>query len=334
MTSDTSRRSLQVVASVRRAWVGIVSGIAGFSIAAAALVLIVASALTGLFDGCSDLFDVDIGPGQGDESEELAVEVAPAEGLDDGAAVFVSSRAFRPHGIVGVVVCLEEALTEAVGVDACDRAAGQRFATTPEGELAAVVAVPRVITVEGEPHDCAERAGRCLVVAADSQDFDLSGGAPITFAAGSAPAELVPGGDRPRSVLLPGSITPEDAVAVGTTVTAEASGFMPGEPVLVGRCTAAFLHREIWQACAPEDGDIDDAITAIMGRSVDQIDLHADAEGSVQVEVEVTDEVTPGLSDEQGGGLDCTGDPGACGIVIAAAADTQRSAYLPLTVTG
>jgi hypothetical protein len=305
---------------------------AGFSLALVALVLIVASAITGFFDGCELAFET--GPGRGDDSEELAVDVEPADGLTDGATVFVTSEAFRGDGIVGVAVCLEEALTEEAGVDACDTDAGQRFATTPEGTLAAVVAVPRVITVGGEPHDCAERSGRCLVVAADSRDFDLSGGEPISFAADLGPADLVPAGDRPRSVLLPGSLTPDGPVAAGTTVTAAATGFMPGEPVLVGRCTAAFLHREIWEACAPGEGDINDAITAIMGRSVDGIDLHADATGAVRVEVEVSDDVAPGISDDGSGGVDCTGEPGACGVVIAAAADTQRSAYLPLTVTG
>jgi hypothetical protein len=282
-------------------------------------------------DGC----EWDVGsPGTGDDSEELPVDVSPTSGLDDGATVLVSSRAFRANGIIGVAVCLEEALSEEKGVEACDTDAGQRFATTPDGELAAVVAVPRVITVEGVPHDCAERAGRCLVVAADSQDFDLSGGRPVTFAADLGPAELVPGGDRPRSVLLPGSLTPEGPVAATTTVTAEASGFMPGEPVLVGRCTAAFLHREIWEACAPADGNINGAVMAIMGRSVDQVELHADDDGAVRVEVEVESRVSPGISGDQGSGADCTGEPGACGIVIAAAADSQRSAYLPLTVTG
>jgi hypothetical protein len=322
------RRAGKVVAwaaAIGVAGVGVVT-----TVAVVAIVLLIGSLS---FEGC-DLGIGDVGPGTGSDSQELAVDVEPADGLTDGATVFVTSGAFRGNGIIGVAVCLEEALTEEVGVDACDTDAGQRFATTAEGDLAAVVSVPRVITVDGEPHDCAERAGRCLVVAADSQDFDLSGGVPVTFAAGLGPADLVPGGDRPRSVLLPGSITPDGPVAAGTTVTAEASGFMPGEPVLVGRCTAAFLHREIWEACAPADGDITAAVSAIMGRSVDQVELHADADGAVRVEVEATADVAPGISGDEGSGADCTGEPGACGIVIAAAADTQRSAYLALTVSG
>lgn len=268
-------------------------------------------------------------PGTGDRSEQLPVDVAPVTGLADGDVVAVSSTAFPAHAVVGVTVCLAEALTERRGVAACDVDGGQRFAVDADGALAVVVAVPRVVTVEGEPHDCATRAGRCLVVAADSSDFDLSGGEPVTFAAGLPPAELVAAGERARTVLLPGSVTPEGPVAAGTTVTVAASGFVPGEPVLVAQCTSGFLVVDAWEACQVPDDDLPDAFAAVALRSVAGVDTHADAQGRVRVAIDVRSTVRP-LS---GVGGDCVEGPDACALVVAAAADTQRSAYVPLTVS-
>jgi len=296
----------------------------------AVLVVVVLGAIVSSFEGC----DVSVGdPGRGVDSQELDVAVAPTEGLTDGATVFVSSTAFRADGIVGVTICLAEAVTERQGVDACDTDGGQRFATTASGELAAVVAVPRVITVGGVAHDCASRPERCLVVAADSGDFDVSGGQPISFAPSLPAVDLVPSSGRPRTVLLPGEVVPAGPVAVGSTVTVRASGLMPGEPILVGQCSETFLQVDPWLACTTTSDEPAAATSALMFRTLTGISTRADGGGRVEVEVPIRASFVPGLASGGAGSIDCTGAPGRCAVVVAAAADTQRSAYLPLTIT-
>lgn len=293
-------------------------------LAVAGAVVLVASRFTwGGFD-----LDTDIGPGDGTRSQRLDVAVEPRTGLADGQEVLVASEAFSRHQVVGVAVCLSEADTESRGVEACDTASGQRFATDVDGRLAVTFPVPRVITVDGGAHDCAEREGRCVVVAADASSFDRSGGQPVSFAPDLPAVDLVAGPERPRTDLLPGSLDPPGPVAVGDTLTVTTSGFVPGEPLLVAVCDTTFLTDDPWEACAPAGPtDMSTATEALMGHSVEGIDLRAGPDGTVSAEV-VAPEQVEGL----GSPTSCRGGTPVCAVVVAAAADTRRSAYLPFAL--
>jgi len=270
--------------------------------------------------------DWEFGPGDGTDSARLAVEVAPRTGLADGGQVRVTSRAFSAGSVVGLAVCLREADTEEKGVDACDTTVGSRFAVPPDGRLDATFVVPRVITVGGGVHDCATVP--CLVVAADVTDFDRSGGKEIRFAAGLPPADLTGAGERGRTDLLPVTVEPAGPFSPGATLSVTATGLVPGEPVLVAMCTNDFLRVDPWEACTTDDTTA--AATAIMGGNVGDIDDRADPDGSFTAQVTVPRSVEPFSGSS--GAASCTTAPGRCAVVIAAAADTKRSAYLPLTV--
>ncbi len=276
-------------------------------------------------------WDFELGPGDGKDSKRLAVDVAPATGLTDGGQVRVTSGAFMAGSVVGLTVCLREADTEERGVDACDTSVGSRFAVPPDGHLDATFVVPRVVTIGGVVHDCA--TVRCLVVAADATDFDRSGGEEVRFVAGLPPAELTETGERVRTDLLPATVEPAGPVSLGTTLSVTATGLVPGEPVLVALCTSDFLRVDPWEACTTDD--LPAAAMAILGADVGDIDDRADPGGSFTTQVTAPRSVKPigGLS----GGpspteASCTAAPARCAVVIAAAADTKRSAYYPLTI--
>jgi hypothetical protein len=310
-------------------------GIAGFTLAAA---IAIGAVVAGL-DGCQ----IDLGnigdPGSGTDSERLEVAVAPQTGLVGGAPVIVTSSAFEPNSIVGVAVCLREADTERRGVEACDEVQGERFATNAEGELAAGIAVPRVITVGGRAFDCAATPRRCVVVAADANDYDRSGGAPISFAPDLPAVDLVPGGPRPQTDRLPILAQPPGPVPPGTVLTVTATGFRPDEPVIVAWCTEAF-ELDGPTECEPLDSSA--ALAAVAFRSLPD-EPRADADGRVQVAIEARATIAP-FVDEAGGAdpadppgsgarrdgrWDCRGERPRCAVVVAAAADTKRSAIWP-----
>lgn len=316
----------------RTGWalVGLGAMVGGGAVATAAAIALIAGSVLSLGGALlGGLGEVRIGdPGPGTDSLRLPVAVAPTEGLREGQTVFVTSDAFEAEEVVGVALCLREADEKSRGVEACDLDSGARFAIDAEGRLAAALAVPRVITVAGEAHDCGAEPGRCLVVAADADDFDVSGGEPVSFAADAPAPALVPADPRPRTFLLPGELAPEGPHRVGDEVVVTASGFVPGEPLLVATCTDAFLHAEPWAACEPRDGN--EAVMALMTRSTRGVTLRADDAGRVQLSVTVPGGVASYGSEV---GASCTRRAGACAVVVAAAADTARSAYLPLTVS-
>lgn len=308
---------------------------------------ILAAAAISQLDGCD--IDFRSGPGKGTDSARLAVDVSPTTGLHEGDLVTVRSTAFRPKVAVGVAVCLSEADTERRGVDACDEVQGARYATDASGHLAATYRVPRQIRVGGRTYDCAARAERCLVVAADADDFDRSGGQAITFAADLADPVGAPPRTRAETDLLPIEATPSGAQPAGTSVQVRATGFQPGEPVLVARCTAAF-PTEGPPACDPLDGST--ALPAVLFHDMPDAPV-ADANGTVALDVvlpatihplgnpfassgsttSATSTTTSTTTARPDGRIDCRARAGACSIVIAAAADTKRSAVLPITVT-
>ncbi len=284
--------------------------------------------------GLEDI-DIDIGPGKGTKSQRLPVTIEPRRGLTDGQPVFVASTAFPPETVVGVAVCLREADVKAKGVDACDTSSGARFATDPDGALAVAFPVPRVITVGERRYDCAAEADRCLVVAASAADYDASGGQAVTFAPDFRPVDLTPIAPtdltpaEPKTQLLPGTVSPSDPVAAGSRVLVTASGFLPGEPLLVATCTSDFLNKDAWEACGSDRADI--AFGALLG-DVSKVPDHADADGTFTTTVEVPQEIEPYLPRRVPSSTDCAVRAWRCGVVIAAAADFSRSAFLPLMV--
>lgn len=324
-------------------------GCGGLSVVAgiAALAFLVAGLGTGT-SGCDITLDGD--PGQGTASEHLPVRVAPSTDLAPGDTVHVTSDAFDKKVVVGVAVCLRTADTLRRGVNVCDETQGYRYATDKDGKLDATYAVPRVITVRGRPFDCAKTARRCIVVAADGSNYDRSGGQPITFRPGLPTGSLTVLANRPVSDHLPIAASPAGPVRAGTDLTVLASGFQPGEPLLVAWCTNRLDDIGVERACQPDDPG--DAVNAIVLRSMAHIVLHANAKGGVATTVEACGSIAPfgddlskalgqyGATDHgcrqpsDPGPVACDTEPGRCSIVIAAAADTKRSAVLPYTLAG
>ena len=330
-------------------------GVAGFL---GAIVLLIAGLGAGT-SGC----DIDLGPGEGTDSQRLPVSVTPQTGLADGSTVRVTSPAFGADAVVGVAVCLRSADTQRRGVEACDENQGARYATDADGRLDATYPVPRVITVGGKPYDCARSPKRCIVVAADANDYDRSGGRTISFAPDLPSPTLVAVTTRAASDHLPiGSQPPVDGpgarpVAAGTDLTVLASGFQPNEPLMVAYCRPDLEDEGMIVACEPVDQSL--ALTAIMTRSVDGAFPRADASGAFTTTLSARPEVAPpgadlggvpsepssttteagrpgGTSasspDSEGERYACTTAEGGCVIVVAAAADTKRSALLPYVV--
>lgn len=262
----------------------------------------------------------------GTRSARLPVDVSPRTDLADGTVVTVTSDAFEPHRVVGVAVCLEEADTESAGVDACDEVQGARFAATAEGGLSATYPVPRVITVDGVAHDCAAPEMSCVVVAADATDYDQSGGQRITFRTDLGPTDLVAMTERAHSLLLPVLPPTADALTPGATVEVTASGFQPGEPVLVAHCVG-FPTRDATSTCQPVDRN---ALTVLFSRSVVGVERRADESGIVVVPFTALERVEPVMAASP---TRCTPSAG-CSFVIGAAADIQRSAVVPYSVVG
>ncbi len=326
-------------------------GVMGFLGAVAVLVV----GLGSMGTGC----DLELGdPGKGTDSARLPVGVAPRTQLDDGTAVRVTSTAFDADEVVGVAVCLRAADTERKGVDACDENQGARYATDGDGHLDATYPVPRVITVDGKAYDCAASPERCIVVAADAGDYDRSGGRPISFRSGLPAADLTRVTTRATTDRLPIGSEPSaaDPIPAGTDLTLLASGFQPGEPLLLAYCTSDLEEQGMIESCDPVDPTL--AVKAIMGRSVDGDFPRADERGGFTTSLPARSTVTP-YGEDLGRALGeftssttttgpsttttstpdparraCTAEDGGCSIVIAAAADTKRSAVLPYVVTG
>lgn len=262
----------------------------------------------------------------GTESQRLPVTVEPRTELADGTVVTVTSDAFRAHAVVGVAVCLEEADIESVGAVACDELQGARYAVAADGSFRATYPVPRVITVAGAAHDCAAPDVSCLVVAADASDYDVSGGQRISFRSDLGPAELTPVTNRPGSDLLPALPPSFDEVEPGSEVEVVASGFQPGEPILLAKCEG-FPEGSAIYACEPDPAG--GAPSALLGHSTSAVPHHADQTGTARFSFVATSEITPFAAD---GPVDCTLSTSRCTFVIAAAADLKRSAVIPYSL--
>lgn len=262
--------------------------------------------------------------------EPLDVTVGPTTDLQDGTPVFVSTAGADPLTPLEVTTCLADVVSATLE-DRCHAGGGRAFAVAPDGTFAAVAPVHRVITTEAEGVvDCAERPGRCAVVAHEDPILTFApeqrraGGQPVTFAAGLPPAELVAVDEEPLTALQPGSVTPEGPLAVGTEVTVTASGFVPGERLAVGLCSDDSWDDGFESSCSALSSNRFDLFDQATGPPVD-----ADGSGAVATTVTV-----PGGFESVLGRtwVDCRERPERCAVVVAAEADLRRSAYLPLTV--
>jgi hypothetical protein len=204
-----------------------------------------------------------------------------------------------------------------------------------------------VITVGGEAFDCAERPGRCLLVAADADDYDRSGGQPLSFRSGLGTAQLAPVSRRAATDRLPAEAEPGGPFEATTTVTITVSGLQPDEPVLLARCTDRFESEGPVDHCEPLD--LADAVGALAFRTLSTTAPRSTAEGTITVTIAATPWIVPYRADvgdledpgasaaERDGpppedAVDCTERAGRCSLVVAAAADTKRSAVVPYAI--
>ncbi len=293
--------------------------------------VVLVTVLGGVLHGCDLHFSLgnfgDVGPGNGTRSIRLPVEVSPAAGLRAGTVVRVRSDRFAANAIVGVAVCLRAADVQSLGVAACDTTSGARYTTDAKGRLDATFAVPRVVTVAGRAHDCAATPARCMVVAADASNFDQSGGQPIRFRAGLPTVPLVTDRPRSRTDLLPITAVPAGPVAPNTALRVTVRGFQPDEPLLLAHCVD-FATRSPEDACEPLDFQA--ALDALMFHEVSPNGPRAAPDGTFTTTVAASPVVTPEYGSTH---TACAPKPGVCEIVVAAAADTKRSAMLPYTLT-
>lgn len=327
--------------------VGAVGCLGGFAVAVVVMVGVAAT----LLHGCN--FELGADPGKGTRSVHLPVTVTPTTGLTDGSSVRVqvtSDTAFDRKEVVGVTQCLREADTKRRGIDACDTVSGSRYATDGHGHLDVSFGVRRTITIGDRAYDCASRPKRCLLVVAAASNYNQSGGRTISFRPGLPAVPLVARPNRPKSDHLPIVGSPSGPVAPDRKITVTATGFVPGEPVLVAWCTDRLDEVGPIQACEPEDSEA--AVSAILLRDVSETHRYADANGVVRTKVAASTTVrvadptgvfsggtttsrsgSPSSPGDGGGRVDCTDEPERCSIVIAAAADTKRSAVLPYDVS-
>jgi hypothetical protein len=125
------------------------------------------------------------------------IEVDPATGLQEGAAVTVKGRGFAPAAPVGIAQCRSAPASE----NDCDPAA-VTLTTDAAGEFTADIDVRRVITTAGGARiDCGASAGRCLIGAANLDDvfgeYALSPG--LRFGPAPPPAGPPPAGPPPAA---------------------------------------------------------------------------------------------------------------------------------------
>ncbi|MCB0977027.1 MAG: hypothetical protein KDB02_06170 [Acidimicrobiales bacterium] len=256
----------------------------------------------------------------GSRSQRLAVTVTPRTRVKPDQVVRVRSDAFEPKSIVGIAQCLPAVDTENAGEAACDTDGGRRFVVGNDGRFSASFPVRRIITVQGKAYDCAKVVRGCFVVAADARDFDRSGGQRITFVGGLPPVALVPSHGRVTSLRLPVTVDASPPFKAGQKVKVRAEGFVPSEPLMAAWCTDRLIADGPTQSCKPVSTQ--EAFTAVFGGTLEGFELHADEKGRVVTTMEILASVKPFVGETA---TPCSGR-NHCYLVIAAAADTQRSA--------
>lgn len=315
------------------------AGCAGTGLVAVIGIFVALSSVTFTLGSCEPIDR----PGGGRHSERLAVTVSPRTDLVDGTVAAVRSTAFEVGTVVGVTQCTALADTRGLGADACDTTNGARFAV-PEGGLDVSYAIRRVITVDGRAVDCASRPKRCLVVAAATGDYDHSGGQSISFRGGLPSVPLTATTERRLSDRLPVTSYPSGPQPDGTEVLLVGRAFVPGEPIVAAWCTDDAETEGFLGSCEPVEPG---GAAAVGLGDTDRVTLHADQQGTVATGIRIRAEVTAyDLADLLASAsdhpvdrvvarepVDCRERAGRCWFVLAAAADTQRSAIVPYEVT-
>ncbi len=150
-------------------------------------------------------------PTDGRASKGFPVDVTPAVGLVDRQLVIVSGHGFPANTQLGVVMCTSEA-AEGGGVNFCDIGTVSYVDSDAAGSFSTPYNVSRIF---GTGRDCAEGnidpaqfqamrdggqhpslrqpgAWSCIIAVGAINDYDQSGGFPVTFAPGPRPAPSAP----------------------------------------------------------------------------------------------------------------------------------------------
>lgn len=167
-----------------------------------------AHGLTALGGGQYWIFPPEPNPGSF-HSKRLPVQVTPNKGLHDGDTVTVTASGFAPGASVAIIECNSSAVAD--GIDACDvntstLLKGTDVIADAQGNVTATYAITQHIsTPKDGPLDCAtsnvdpdaynagiaadpSRASitapgyfTCMIVVADTSDYQQSGGTPFAF---------------------------------------------------------------------------------------------------------------------------------------------------------
>ena len=114
-------------------------------------------------------------------ADPVAITVAPATDLVDGAEVTITSDAFPAGAQVRIETCLTRSKVVTGEASPCDPTATALDVVDPRGHLVVRYPVARVVDVGGTPFDCAGEPARCVVAVTDVADATRTGSAPITF---------------------------------------------------------------------------------------------------------------------------------------------------------
>lgn len=186
----------------------------------------------------------------GENSVQLPVTVEPATGLLFGDIVSVTAGGFEPNEQVAILMCGVEAPPprpdeprgQSAGIAACDlgQVETSNFADA-EGMVRTSYAVNSFVsTSQFGRIECTTSPGRCLVAVGALNDYNRSGGAPITFAEDVS------------------SVSPDPSVSAGPTtdlddpsvVMVTGVGFPFGMEVWVAQCVVDT------QLCGEESGAV------------------------------------------------------------------------------
>jgi len=154
--------------------------------------------------------------------------VTPSDGLGDGDIVHVSGAGFTPNAPIALLQCP----SDSVVVFGCQSEYQRYLQADVNGAFTTAIKVDREQEVFGptpEPTsvDCAESAGRCVVIAFDYNDDLDSASAPISFDPSKPPAP-------PPSA----TASPNSGLVDGQTVTITSDGFPPGAALFMVQCVA------------------------------------------------------------------------------------------------
>jgi hypothetical protein len=164
-------------------------------------------------------------------SAAVVVKVDPSTGLADGQPVTVTGSGFKPNISVGSAEC-SAAVSTSRNTSDCDLSTSRTGNSDGSGGASFVLRLKRTIQTQNGTVDCATAASPCVVGMADLSDFTTSSGMTITFDPNAPPL--------PPPVV---AANPSSGLVDRQQVAVNASGFIPGENVLVQECAASDLAK-------------------------------------------------------------------------------------------